>query len=142
MAIALRGPKATAYAKTLADIDSLISPLEIPTETRVFVGRRLADSRYAEDMNIYVGLRSRFMESVDPGVEQGPLAHEYSHVLLEKNLLKNLEIYRNFRQSYFSLIQRILGKANEAKNFSASCQCIPELKKNSLKQKFLDSQKK
>ncbi|WP_374076451.1 hypothetical protein [Bdellovibrio bacteriovorus] len=103
-ASALKGPKAEEYAKTLLEIESLLAPLEIPSETSVRIGTAFRASSFnAGDFRVYVGLRPDSMGKMHPKVNQVTLAHEYGHAIFEKNLLKDLESYKNIKQDALTL---------------------------------------
>lgn len=116
---ALQGPKAEDFAKTLSEIESLLSPLEIPKQSTVRVGTAFRASSFnAENFEIYVGLRPDSMGKVHPKINQTTLAHEYGHAIFEHNLLKDLESYKGIKEDALTLEKRLQEKVEEAKQLA------------------------
>lgn len=139
-ASALKGPRAKEFAKTLLEIESLISPLEVPSETRVRVGTAFRVSSFnAGDFQVYVGLRPDSMGKMHPKVNQVTLAHEYGHAVFEKNLLKDLESYKSIKQDALTLEKLIEDTVSEAKSLAYRADVtFNKEKKKELENKAMD----
>ncbi|WP_413290117.1 hypothetical protein [Bdellovibrio sp. HCB337] len=95
---------ANLLEKHLETIDNLLGPLARPKEAKVTIGsvytRSVSDFATFE---IYVGIRSDVDSAgkiIPPEKNLATLSHEYGHLILEKNLVENLESYRQIKPNF------------------------------------------
>lgn len=87
--------QAEDFTKTMKEINSLITPLEIPNETKVVIHSDYSKSGFSfKNFTISLGIHPGTGVSHHPGVNQILFSHEYGHAIFEKNLLKHSNSYR------------------------------------------------